>query len=74
MGSSGDPVGGGWRALPSLQQLLKLAFFQLGIVSDFVKRVRLHNLPVLKDCVQQVLEVNRDRDEARRSRQCLPVE
>lgn len=74
MGSSGDPVGGGWRALHSLQQLLKLAFFQLGIVSDFVERVRLHNLPVLKDCVQQVLEVNRDRDEARRSRQCLSVD
>lgn len=74
MGSSGDPVGGGWRALRSLQQLLKLAFFQLGIVSDFVERVRLDNLPVLKDCVQQVLQVNRDRDEARRSRQCLSVD
>lgn len=67
VGSFGDPVGG-WRVLRSLQQLLKLALFQLGIVSDFVERVRLHNLPVLKHGVQQVLEVNRGRNEARRSR------
>lgn len=72
VGSVGDPVGGAWRALRSLQQLLKLAFFQLGIVSDFIERVRLHNLPVLKDGVQQVLEVRRDRNEARRSGQRLP--
>lgn len=52
----------GWRGsvvLRSLQQLFKLTLFELSIVSDFVKCVRLHNLPVLKDCVQQVLEMNR---------------
>lgn len=51
---------GGWRALRSLQQLLELALFQLGIVSDVVERVRLHNLAVLEDGVQQVLGVDRD--------------
>lgn len=45
--------------LHSLQQLLKLTLFELSIVSDFVKCVRLHNLPILKDGVQQVLEMNR---------------
>lgn len=53
-------MGGGWRALRSLQQLLELALFQLGIVSDVVERVRLHDLAVLEDGVQQVLEVDRD--------------
>ncbi len=56
----------GWRVggsvvLRSVQQLLKLTLFELSIVSDFVKCVRLHNLPVLKDGVQQVLEMNRRR-------------
>lgn len=37
-------------------QLLQLALFELGIVSDLVKCVHLHNLPVLEDSVQQVLE------------------
>lgn len=53
--------GGGSVVLCSVQQLLKLTLFELGIVSDFVKCVRLHNLPVLKDGVQQVLEMNRTR-------------
>lgn len=43
----------------SLQQLLKLTLFELSIVSDFIKCVHLHNLPILKDSVQQVLEMNR---------------
>lgn len=43
----------------SLQQLLKLTLFELSIVSDFIKCVCLHNLPVMKDGVQQVLEMNR---------------
>ena len=45
--------------LRSEQQLVLLTLFELCIVSDFVKCVCLHNLPVLKDCVQQVLEVKR---------------
>ena len=49
--------GGGSVVLRSVQQLLKLTLFELSIVSDFIKCVRLHNLPVLKDCVQQVLEM-----------------
>lgn len=53
--------GGGWvgsstEDCTSVQQLLELAFFELGIVSDFIKRVVLHNLPVLKHCVQQILQ------------------
>lgn len=48
---------GGSVVLLSVQQLLKLTLFELSIVSDFIKCVRLHNLPVLKDCVQQVLEI-----------------
>lgn len=50
--------GGGSVVLRSVEQLFKLALFKLSIVSDFVKCVGLHNLPVLKDCVQQVLEMN----------------
>lgn len=50
--------GGGSVVLRS-EQLFKLTLFELSIVSDFVKCVRLHNLPVLEDCVQQVLEMNR---------------
>lgn len=50
---------GGLVVLRSVQQLFKLTLFELSIVSDFIKCVRLHNLPVLKDCVQQVLELNR---------------
>lgn len=36
-----------------------VALCELSIVSDFVERVRLHNLPVLKDGVQLVLKVHR---------------
>lgn len=39
-----------------MQQLFKLALFELGIVSDLVECVHLHNLAVLEDRVQQVLE------------------
>lgn len=46
----------GLAGLHSVQQLFKLALFELSIVSDFVKCVRLHNLPITKDSVQQVLE------------------
>lgn len=49
-------VGGGLVVLCSVQQLFKLTLFELSIVSDFIKCICLHNLPVLKDCVQQVLE------------------
>ena len=45
-----------------MQQLFKLTLFELSIVSDIVECVRFHNLPVLKDCVQQVLEKNRKED------------
>lgn len=52
--------GGGWGGcsaeLRSVQQLFKLALFELGIVSDLVECVHLHNFTVLEDCVQQVLE------------------
>lgn len=51
--------GGDLVVLRSVQQHIKLALFELSIVSDFVKCVRLHNLSVQKDCVQQVLEMNR---------------
>lgn len=51
---------GGVLELCSMQQLLELTLFELSIVSDFVKCVRLHNLPILKDCVQQVLENHRE--------------
>lgn len=46
--------------LCSVQQLFKLTLFELSIVSDFIKCVHLHNLPILKDCVQQVLEKHRE--------------
>lgn len=51
--------GGGLVVLRSVQQLFKLTLFELSIVSDFIECVRLHNLPILKDCVQQVLGINR---------------
>lgn len=54
----------GWRGsvVPrSLQQLVQLALFELRIVSDFVECVRLHDIPVLEDCVQQVLGEERER-------------
>lgn len=53
-------VGGGLVGLCSVRQLLELTLFELSIVSDFVECVRLHNLPVEKDCVQQVLEKQRE--------------
>lgn len=58
----GGGEGGVWiscgvlAGLHSVHQLLELTLFELSIVSDFVKRVRLHNLPIFKDRVQQVLE------------------
>lgn len=48
-----------------MQQLFKLILFELSIVSDLVKCVHLHNLPVLKDCVQQVLEMREEQDRER---------
>lgn len=39
-----------------MQQLIQLALFELGIVSDLVECVHLHYLPVLEDRVQQVLD------------------
>lgn len=39
----------------SVQQLLHLAVLELGVLSDLVKCVCLHNLPIVKYCVQQVL-------------------
>lgn len=53
-------VGGGLGGVCSVQQLVKLTLFELSIVSDFVECVRLHNLPILKDRVQQVLEKHRE--------------
>lgn len=47
---------GGSVELSSMQQLFKLTLFKLGIVSDLVECVHLHNFPVLEDRVQKVLE------------------
>lgn len=58
----GYGVGAGSVVLRSMQQLFKLILFELSIVSDLVKCVHLHNLPVLKDCVQQVLEMREEQD------------
>lgn len=52
--------GWGFSRLCSVQQLLKLTLFELGIVSDVVKRVHLHNPPIVKHRVQQVLQRSRE--------------
>lgn len=57
--------------LHSVQQLFKLALFELSIVSDFVKCVRLDNLPITKDSVQQVLEERvKTKQQKKWERQC----
>lgn len=53
--------GGDFGRLRSVQQLVKLALFKLSIVSDFIKCVHLHNLSVLKNRVQQVLNRNENK-------------
>lgn len=61
----------GLAGLHSVQQLFKLALFELSIVSDFVKCVRLHNLPITKDSVQQVLEERvKTKQQKKWERQC----
>jgi len=49
-------AGGGGLVLLQSVHYFNLTLYELSIVSDFVECVRLHNLPVVKDCVQQVLE------------------
>lgn len=52
---------GDFGRLRSVQQLVKLALFELSIVSDFIKCVHLHKLSVLKNRVQQVLNRNENK-------------
>lgn len=42
----------------SVKQLLDFTLLEPGIVSDLVKGVRLYDLPVMEDCVQQILKQN----------------
>lgn len=46
----------------SVKQLLDFTLLEPGIVSDLVKGVRLYDLPVMEDCVQQILQWSTDKD------------
>lgn len=40
----------------SVKKLLDFTLLEPGIVSDLVKGVRLYDVPVMEDCVQQILK------------------
>lgn len=49
----------------SVKQLLDFTLLEPGIVSDLVKGVHLYDLPVMEDCVQQILKQNTYNDTMR---------